>query len=168
MRLFAKTRARNLARATYWEFDTRLNGLHRQLGHTTDARERSVLLFRLARTQLGQAEVHDAAFGIDVLNEDDAASTMAQSMRWSACLYRLLGDVEKAVGYPGHGRRERMSAILGETSDGVLDRMAETPDLADRRALLGALYEAVIGKVGGQAAETVACLPYPRRAETAR
>lgn len=163
MRLFAKTRARRAAVAKYWALDRKLEWLHSELGKTEAAVDRAHLLWNLSRVQLDQADVHDAAFGPDLLKRD-AAGTMAQSLHWSAMLYRLLAGVDDAAAYAHLGRRERLSAILGEESDGILDRMAATPDLGDRMALLDDLYEAVVGKVGGQAAELVACLPYPEMA----
>jgi hypothetical protein len=183
MRLFAAYRARRAARAEYWALEARLGNAHRRLATTVDATGRARLLWTLSQVQLDQANVHDAAFGPDLfepeceeefaldavgLYERDAAGSMAQSMRWSATLYRLLAGVEEAVVYTRLGRRERMSAVLGQASDEVLDRMATTPDLGARMTLLDDLYEAVVDKVGGQAAETIACLPYPKRTEAVR
>jgi hypothetical protein len=177
VRLVAKTRARRAARATYWALDRDAHRLHRQIADAADPAIRAILLAKIAAVELRMADLHDDVFGPDLFEPDnvedealdalglyvrDPAGSLAQSMRLSAMMYRLLGDVEQAVAYPHMGRRQPSSALVGVAADVILDRMAVTPDLGDRMAFLDDLYESVVDKVGGQAAETIACLPYPK------
>jgi len=157
VRLFAAYRARRDARAEYWRLDGRLGRLHRQLGDAAEPEVRADLLTDLWQVQAAQARVHDAAWGVDKLRKD-AAGDMARSQHLSALLYGLLGDIESAVANPGRGRKW---GELGGPASVPLDRMAATPDLGERMALLPDLYDAVVDQVGVQSAEVVRCLPYP-------
>lgn len=154
------------ARREYVDIDRQLDAIYDELAETDRAATRAVLLAKCGKLTLAQADVYTAGWGDDPL---DDGMDMAQSLRWSAMLYRHLADVEQAVAYQDLGRRQYASAVLGVEADDLLSRMAATPDLDARMALLDGLYEAVLGKVGGQAAEmAIACLPYPKTTEVAR
>lgn len=154
------------ARREYVDIDRQLDDIYDELAETERAATRAVLLGRCDKLTQAQADIYAAGWGDDPL---DGGMDMAESLLWSATLYRHLADVEQAVAYPDHGRRQYASAVLGVEADNLLSRMAATPDLAARMALLDYLYEAVLGKVGGQAAEmAIACLPYPKTTELAR
>lgn len=153
------------ARREYVDIDRQLDTIYDELATTDRAGVRAVLLAKCGKLTLAQANVYTAGWGDDPL---DDGTDPAQSLRWSAKLYQHLADVEQAVAYPDGGRRQYASAVLGVEADDLLSQMAATPDLAARMALLDGLYEAVLGKVGGQAAETIAGLPYPKRAESVR
>lgn len=153
-----RRRAATAARSTYYEHQRQIGRLNTALALADDPRDRAMLLFRLGRIQLDQANVRDLAWGVE---QDPDGTDAAQALRWAACLYRLLAYVEQAAAYPGHGRRERMAAILGEESDGILDLMAGKVLLGDRMALLPELRRAVVANVGVRAADVVANLPYP-------
>lgn len=66
----------------------------------------------------------------------------------------------------GAGKVDRTQAAdytgqVGAEAVAVIALMAATPALDDRMRLLERLYEAAHPVVGGQAAETIACLPAP-------
>lgn len=149
-----------VARLEYFAADDRAGGWADKLAHTDNADDRMRLLYKLAREEYGMARLHVKGWGDEWY--DDEGMSAHQSMLWSACLLRLLADVEKAVAYPKLGRRETTTDLERAAGD-VLDRMAATPGLVERMALLPALYGVVVGKVGGQAAETVATVRYPGR-----
>jgi hypothetical protein len=166
--ILRKWRARRAAERTYWQLNTTLGDLHDDLAATADPETRARILRRMDTAQQAQARVHDAAFGFDSMVDPDGEPDtdaplldMASSMLRSAQLYRCLADVELAVQYPRTGRRHYVAATLGQEADDVLSAMAALPDLDDRMALLPALGDAVYPVVGGQAAETVFCLPWP-------
>ncbi len=160
--LLATVWERHAARKIYWSLDTELGRLHRVLGRQADPADRAATLNQLAVVQYEQARVHDAAWGVDRFPADcrDVAGDMAQSMRYSARLYRLLGYVETAVAY-GLGGRPCPDRPVDVAAAGVMERMAAMSDLGARMALLEELGWAVLPVVGGQAAETVFCLPWP-------
>jgi hypothetical protein len=143
------------AEAAYWAAEAAAGETHLQLAGTVDPRQRAKLLECLAELTAAMARRHAAAFGPDPVNGID----MADSLAYSADLYRLLRRVEHAVSV-GRGRYADGSD-LDRAAASVLDEMTATPDLVDRMRLLKRLYEVVLPLVGGQAAETVACVPAP-------
>jgi hypothetical protein len=151
-------RAAAAARDTYLEIQRLIDKTTTALAVADDPRHRAPLLFKLAHFTLQQADVYNRAWGAET---DPDGTDAEQSLRWTACLYRLLADVEQAIAFPGHGRRVLMSAVLGQVSDEVLERMATTVLLGDRMALLRELRAAVRHVVGEQAASSILLLPYP-------
>jgi len=152
------------AEREYWALDDQLRELHGRLAVEAGSEQRFRILLRMSDAEQAQARLHDQAFGAERLPHNGVRMDAAQSMLWSACLYRLLADVEKAVTYPRLGRRDT-TIDLERCAGAVLDRMATTPDLAERMALLPELAEAVAPKVGNDAAETVYRVPWPGRVE---
>lgn len=158
--LIRRWRARSGARNTYYAADDELARLHDLLAETAEPRERAKLLRRMADEQMRAVRVYHTAFGRDTIPHDNGRS-MTESLTSESKLYRALGDVEHVVACNGRVGRNWRFHEWGETADRVLDRMAATPDLDERVELLDELYDAVLPAVGGQAAETVACLPAP-------
>ncbi len=157
-RHLADRKAGHEATAAYWAADDAARTAHGHLAHETNPHRRGRLLRSLAEHQIDQARLHFGAFGPDPLEDEDGRD-LADSMAHSAHLYQLLREVEFAV---ADGRpRLRDGTALGHAAGDVLDRMAGMPDLPARMRLLEDLYDVVLPLVGGQAAETVACIPAP-------
>jgi hypothetical protein len=143
----------------YFALDDQLRDLYDVLVKTTDPAERARLLYKLFQVQQHQAKIHTAVFGPDPI-EDEGGRDLAESLGYSAILYGLLADVEKAVAYPRLGRRNTTTP-LEPHAGAILDQMAQTPDLGARMRLLKSLDEAVDQVIGPQAAETLWHLPAP-------
>jgi hypothetical protein len=124
-----------------------------RLARVADPGQRAVLLHELAAHRWGQALLVPAGWGPIGSEQPD---------RWRAVLAGLLADVESAVAMPGRGRRD-VGTVLEPVAGPVLDRMAATPDLAERVTYLRHLYTAAADITGTDpAADTVLALPYPR------
>jgi len=147
------------AESTYWDADERLRSAHTALAGAADPGERARLLTELADAQDEQARVHHDAFGPDPL-DDEGGRDLAESLAYSALLYRLLADVEAAVAEPVRGRRVADS-VLEPHAGTALEHMAATPDLRERTELLEDVALAVAEVAGAQAVETLWCLPSP-------
>lgn len=141
----------------YFRTEKPIGDLMDRLNESTDPTARPELLYRIAAVEQRLADIHLEVFGPDPI-EWEGGRDLAESIGFSALLLRLLGDVEQAV--DGDGRRWLTSSWLEPYAGPVLDRMATTQDVGARSVLLLDLYEAVVPHVGGQAAETLACLPY--------
>ena len=152
-------RNRGAARAVYFAAETWLIDIHATLANADSADDRAALLGRAHKWTSTQANIYPAAFGPDPLDDEDGQD-MAESLTWTALLYRLLADVETAVAYPGRGRRWTDSPLERVAGD-VLDSMAATPDLAARTRLLQDLAAEVEPVAGVQAVETLWTLPSP-------
>ncbi|TAK89345.1 MAG: hypothetical protein EPO06_11825 [Burkholderiaceae bacterium] len=148
------------ARGTYFGAEERLNIGSVALAQTSDPAERGRLLAKMADAASDQARVYRDAFGPDPMREEGGRD-MAESCGHSATLYRLLSDVEYAVVDPGHQRTLDPHSDLESCAWEVLARMARTPDLAARMRLLADLADTVEPIVGGQAVDTLWCLPSP-------
>lgn len=148
------------AQAHYFAAQDRAASRVEKLEQVDKPDERMMLLYHLGRDEHDMATHHIKGWGHEWYDDDGMSAH--QSMLWSACLLRLLADVEKAVAYPQYGRRET-TTDLERAAGEVLDKMAATPDLVERMAYLPTLYAVVLDKVGGQAAETVATVRYPGR-----
>lgn len=147
------------ARKEYFELEARAGSYLDELARIDDPKERARLLFKVGRIDAELAGLSVKGWRSD-LEDDEHGIDMAQSMRFAGVLCRLLGDVEQAVAYPDLGRRERTTHLERACGE-ILDKMAATLDLAERLTYLDPLYDAVVGNVGGQAAEAIACLPAP-------
>lgn len=142
----------------YFAVEKPIGGLFDQLNETTDPIPRGHLLYAMADIEQRLADLHLKVFGPAPI-EWEGDRDLAESLAYSAQLYRLLADVELVVG--GHSPSRFVTESWLEPHAGrVLDRMAGTADLAARSVLLLDLYEAVEPHVGGQAAEVLACVPY--------
>jgi hypothetical protein len=161
MRMWA-TRAgrdrRRAARRDYWAAEDTMSQAWDQLDRAGDPGERAALLRRVAQAHEVQVTVYRGAWGRDRL---PGGMDMATSLGWQVVLCRALADVETAAA--GATGRAGTATGLGADADAVLDRMAAIPSLAARMDHLPDLYAAVVGTVGGQAAELVAVLPWPGR-----
>lgn len=129
------------------------------LAGASDPAERHRLLLRLADQQAEQAQGYTAAFGPDPVDDEGTCTDLFDSLWFSANLYAMLAGVEAAVALGT--RRVTTPFALEAEAGAVLDRMAATPVLADRMRMLRELIDAVVPVAGGQAAETLWCLPAP-------
>lgn len=155
--LLPRRTAQSAAERAYWAADDAAHEAHASLGRAVDPLQRARLLRALAGYELDMAHQFHAAFGVDLAPGE--SGHMATSLGRSAHLLMLLHHVEYAVSIQ-RGRYADGSR-LDHAAEMVLDEMAATPDLVDRMRLLERLYDVVLPLVGGQAAETVACLPTP-------
>lgn len=144
-------------RDDYFRVEKQFGPLFDQLSETTDATARTVLLTEMANIEQRLADVYFEAFGPAPIEWENGRD-LATSLNFSAQLYGLLADVERAVAEGGV--RRDTGSWLEPHAGPVLDRMSATVDVAARSVLLLDLYEAVVPHVGGQAAEMLACLPY--------
>lgn len=154
---------RRTARAAYWAADAEIRRPLDGLAVASEAAERARLLERCAQLEQQMADTYTAAYGPDPIEWEDGRD-LAESMRHSAQLYRLLAAVEEHVGWGVELPRAEVvyqAPTLGAIAWPVLERIAAEPVLAARTVLLEELYEAVEPVVGGQAAEAIACLPSP-------
>jgi hypothetical protein len=154
------------ARRRYFALDARCETWHDALGKTglDQPERRSELLEKLADDTLVMSELHTPAFGPDPIEWENGRD-LADSWHNSSTLYWLLSLVENCVADPAAPppRWGTNSTIpgLAAAAGPILDRMIAEPH--NRIALLDDLYDAVHDIVGGQAAETIACLPAPGR-----
>ena len=149
--------AQSAAEAAYWAADTAAREAHAELGRTVDPQRRARHLRTLADRELDMAQQFHAAFGPDAIPGEGRDMTI--SLGHSAHLLFLLHCIEYAISI--NRGRYADGSDLDHAAEMVLDEMAATPDLMDRMRLLERLYDVVEPLVGGQAAETVACLPAP-------
>lgn len=147
------------ARSAYFQVQDRSYRLYGRLGTLSDPYERTSALNDLADGEAELARLHPVAFGPDP-NPDEDDRDLAESLASSAALLYALTETERCAAL-GDSPRQPARADLEATAGPVLDEMATTGDGPRRWAMLPALYEAVAPVVGGQAAETVATLPYP-------
>jgi hypothetical protein len=128
-----------------------------RMTETHDPVERARLLDAVAEVDQQVADIHMEVFGPDPI-ESEGGWDLAESHAHSARLLRVLADVERAT--DSTLRRKLTASWLEPCASPVLGRMACRVEIDSRAQLLGAFYEAVVDHVGGQAAETLACLPY--------
>lgn len=126
--------------------------------------ERHALLTDAATHATTAANTFVAGYGTDPNNENDRATT--ETMHHVATLYLLLAAVEESLMYgfravPVGGRDDLPESewALFDAAHGPLSEMAATPYLDDRLRLLENLHDAVEPVIGGDAAETLWCLP---------
>jgi hypothetical protein len=166
--------ARVAARERYFGEERALRRVWRGLAREAGPRERAELLREAAGRMGRMAGACPGAFGPEPI-EWEGGRDLAESQAFSAALLRVLAQVEDIVrgavaggdvgladaGLAGVATPEVRAVLSTPVALAVLKRMAATPDLAERHPMLRGLYHAVEPVVGGQAAETVACLPAP-------
>jgi len=158
--LIRRRHIKRRAKAAYFHGDSLCYWLWCELLYTDDATERACLLREAAGTQGAMARAHMRAFGPDPL-EHESGRDLAESTRLSSRLLYMLADVEASVAYAGGPNvlgSHAEDAVLSAEAWEIVHRMASTPDVDERDALLWELGDAVEPTVGGQAAETVYCL----------
>lgn len=151
------------ARSAYFDLAESMGPPDRVLATSADPRTRAGALEVRANTMRRMAELYPVAFGPDP-NPDEDGRDLAESHALAAHLLYLLWELERPC-----DRKEPDWAQLGEerfaaasaAAAPVLTRMYDEPHRLCE--LLDDLYEAVVDVVGGQAAETIACLGYPER-----
>jgi hypothetical protein len=148
--------AQSSAETAYWAAEDAARDACAELADTVDPHRRAKLLRSLSESTIRMAREFHAAFGVDICDDGRPMPTV---LGYEAHLYLLLHHVEYAISI-SRGRFADGSS-LDHAAAVVFDEMVVTPDLVDRMRLLEQLYEAVLPHVGGQAAETVACLPAP-------
>jgi hypothetical protein len=146
------------AEALYWAAEKRLDIAYEELGNAAEPGRRAQLLFAMSAAATAMADLHTKAFGPDPLR-NEGGRDLAESWKWVAEMYYLLGDVEAAVAHPI--ARTCKDSELEPYAGAVLDRMATTTDLVGRMRLLDPLIDALLDKCGGQAVESLWCLPAP-------
>lgn len=148
------------ARQVYFDAQKRAYRLQGELTRPHSGVARAVLIGQLADVQRQMADVYPAAFGPDPI-PDEGGRDMAESERLAGVLLALVADAEYAA--VSGGQRMITYSELERHAGPVLDRIAATGDPEERGRMLDDLYDAVVDVVGGQAAETIACLPAPGR-----
>jgi hypothetical protein len=122
-----------------------------------DARSRVDALRDMAACERVMA---DTAFGFrDADEQGEVGLTQAQWTGMSALLTEMVADTEvKAydLDQPLPGRRSNLTDDPAVAE--AIERLSAETELAARAELTVALYRAVIGRVGGQAAEVLAAL----------
>ncbi len=157
-RLASKRRARFGAREKYWESDREVGHVYQLLAKETAGLDRDRLLRFAACHTIDMSRNHFAGFGpAPIAHEGGRDLTVSLAHR--SHLYRLLAQVEYAAAT--RRRRWQDGTSLDHAAEAVLNRMAKEEDLPARMRLLEELYNVVEPIVGGQAAESLACLPSP-------
>jgi hypothetical protein len=150
------------AEEVYYASDRVLGYLLIELEDEGDPAARSAILRAMAGLEYARSRAHTPALGPDP-NEDEGGRDVAESDRLASALLYLLAGIESAVCMGQEcifdGRFD-WTWLTAEGRD-VAQRMAATPDLPTRHAMLANLYDAVHPLVGGQAAEVIACIPAP-------
>lgn len=145
------------SQAEYFALDKKAGQIYDRVAETTDGHERTKLLFAAAEVEQRMADVHFEVFGADP-NSDEGGRDLSESLTHSALLMRLIADVEQ-VACGETLSRFTTGTWLEPYAGPVLNRMVATETVQQRAALLEDLYDAVYPHVGGQAAETLACVP---------
>lgn len=154
---FEDRRRTAAARDSYFLLDNRGAELHEELGRTADHGRRAILLYKLSTTVRGMARLFPAGFGPDPY-DDEGGRDASDSLAYEALLYALVGDAEKAIACPGHGRRETTTPF--ERQAGPILDQAVTLGLLDEKTMR-ALTEALRDAAGRQAVEALVCIPFP-------
>jgi hypothetical protein len=140
----------------YFDLDRAGGRIHDRLAEATDGHERVKLLFAAADVEQQMAAMHAEVFGPDPMEDD--GRDLAEALASSALLLRLVADAEQvAVGQTSS--RFDTDSWLEPYAGPVLDRMAVAATVQQRASLLENLADAVYPHVGGQAVETLHCLP---------
>lgn len=137
--------------------DAKDNILH-LWGELRDAHpdDRPGLILQAADQYDRAAEAYRTGYDRPYLN--DEGRVQADVLAAEATLLRLVADAERAAtGRQSHRQLTgtNLEPVVGE----VLNRMADTPGIEDRAALLEDLHAAVVPTVGGHAAEVIEYLP---------
>jgi hypothetical protein len=159
------------ARGDYFAADRRLSRAWNLLESEPHPGRRALLLADMAVDEELRAEVYTAAFGADP-NPDEGGRDMATSTASSAMLLHVLSNTEVLT---PDADWDYTWADICEANDvdvpwveaqPVLERLCHEADPAQRAVLVWDLCDAVVDRVGGQAAETLAsiALSYQRLA----
>lgn len=143
----------------YFAVEKPASKLQRRLSRTWLPAERADACQQLADIERRLADMHPIAFGPDPI-PDEGGRDLAEAHLSSARLLRLVAEAELARA-SARPRRWTGPAELETAGAPALNRIADPGD-SDRRGALDELYDAVVDEVGGQAAETIACLGVPR------
>ncbi|MEU3455665.1 hypothetical protein ABZ671_18990 [Micromonospora sp. NPDC006766] len=154
----ARSTTSKAARKAYFDLDRHAYRIRVELTRPMSGITRAGFIGQLASLEAQQARLHLDAFGPDPIPGEDGRD-MAESLRLSALLLDLIADTEYAVAVSGP--RVLTTTELEPHAGPILNRMLNIPNPVKRGQLLDELYDAVVDVVGGQAAETIACLPAP-------
>lgn len=152
---------RQHAQKWYWAADADAANYLDELATTTNPGNRFRLLGHLTDAEITMAYCHNDAYSTHGRVRRPTIDAHTQA----ANVYRVLANVEYAI----HTRTPLHQPGAGELTDtitgnpaawNILNRMVNTPDLADRMALLQPLT-AVIHPPHGNAYETLANIPAP-------
>jgi hypothetical protein len=149
---------RRRAERLYFQIDGDAAAINRELYTTADPADRTYLLDQLADYEQQLADLHPTAFGADP-NEDEGGRDLAESLGSSATLLRALAATED-------GNVGRLNHLLGKVDlvESILwRRLASTRNHGERADLIAQVAEHAARRVGGQAAESLACLANTER-----
>lgn len=158
------------ARRDYFAADRRLARALNVLAGEPDPARRAAVMDGMAEDCWLRHDVYRAAFGPDP-NPDEDGRDLADAAGSEALLLAWLAETERVVARTGD--REVGDPVTGgpcfvmsgltfgdeqalDAAGSVLDRLCGTTDPARRADLVDRLYAAVVGTVGGQAAEVLA------------
>lgn len=140
---------------TYQRFSDAAEMLHALLRNATQADDRARVLYGLSAVEDALAILHQRTYGPDPL-PDEPVRDLADALALSAYLLGRIADAEQAI-----ANRRPLAAgrhqVLDIAVNPILDRMITAGHMDEQ--LRDQLYNAVEPLVGGQAAETIACLP---------
>lgn len=149
---------RHRTRDLYWDIGADASRITAQLYTAADPADRAYLLDQLADYEQQLADLHPAAFGADP-NEDEGGRDVAESLGSSATLLRALAATEDG----NVGRLNQMLGTINLVESILWRRLASTRDHGERADLIGQIVEHAAMRVGGQAAESLACLANTER-----
>jgi len=140
--------------ADYFADDSDFDRIHRGLRRSRIPAERATLLDWKAAITERRARLHTSVFGPDPNPHEDGRD-LSVSLAHSARLLRIIGNAERC----------RDIGVWVPCDDALEDPVADLMQAfvrRPRRRLLRRLCVAWCPLVGGQAVETIACLPFPR------
>lgn len=139
---------------TYQRFSDAAEMLHALLRNATQPDDRARVLYGLSAVEDALAILHRRTYGPDPL-PDEPGRDLADALAFSAYLLGRIADAEQAIANrrPLAAGRHHLDVAVNP----ILDRMITAGHMDEQ--LRDQLYNAVEPLVGGQAAETIACLP---------
>ena len=141
--------------ADYFADDDELHRIRRGLRRTRNPVVRGVLLDKMAGIIERQAGLHTSVFGLDP-NPDEGGRDLSVSLAYSARLLRIVANAENC----------RSDGVWVPCDDELEEPVADLLRMFVRRGpqrrMRRQLWDAWYPLVGGQAVETIACLPFPR------
>ena len=140
----------------YFRLDETFHAAFTACGEGADPTARARCLRIMAAVEDYKAALHPVVFGPDPM-DDEGGRDLAASLALSAVLLRLLAATEDAL---AEGRKYRPSRgpLRVRGMNALLVDLSATNDRETRAGLLFDLVDAVVGVVGGQAAEALAVL----------
>jgi hypothetical protein len=154
---------RQRARRTYFKTSATAGDINAALYTTYDPAARADMLDQVAAMEDRMAAIHATAWGPDP-NPDENGRDVAESTASSAVLLRMLAATERTAVDPTEGFRCVFWSLGADGFEQDLwVKLANTRDRGMRAHLIDQLADYATDRVGGQAAEALACQMHAER-----